>query len=641
MDFEDVLNDIAKLCGKQLKAINPQTGFIEISDINKETQNFRVRINGRKESSRPISQLEKIWTALSHSRVADTEAISGGSGSSRHVPETIFANLPYVEHFKYNRKKQLYLNEDHTHEFGTLKSVEPSEYRKIKSKLDKLNRFDPYSFSSNFEHAINLLTSSTAELKVKFPGEFKASVISDVEQQLRSLLGELKNTVFEPLDQKVEIISAKTDTIDLDSPEFVGFDGGQIDIIEGVDEAQSESVENSEMLSSRIRFTPTTVSLIYDRLQHGEIELQPEFQRKDRIWPQGIKSKLIESVLIGLPIPTLYFGERSNGDWVIIDGLQRTTTFYDFITGEFALTGLELLGEYNGHFFNDLPRPLQRKMREYQLHCHVITIQKDSDRMVRELFQRINTYGVKMSYQEIRCALYPGSSVTFIRYIAERKAFLDATFGKVQPKRMRDMELILGVIAFTVLGFEQFSASKFDTFLTETMQKLNNLTLNIENFTRVTSLETKEVDVNSIEFLEGSDPLYLDLCERIEIALRLATVVFDVDRFKKEIGGRVINKSIFELIVSTFALLPREHHDLLISNKEAVKSNFYDLLSGKKMAYVDWGSDTYKDRDFEYSVSQSTGKRVTINYRFRNFHALLEDVLEKELSLKGLLSNDD
>jgi len=650
MTFEDILNDIELLIGKQLEAINPQTGAMELVSINRDTQSFFVKLKTGKPKSKPFSHLENIWECLSHNRVADAEAVQGGSGSSRHIPETLFANLPYVEHFKYNRKKHLYLNSENSHELGTIKETKPSDVRKIKTKLDNLKKFDHAIFSTDFRGALSILEDGVKEAKIKFPGDFKASKISEAEQRLAKLLLKLEGTFLVPLEDEaanyIKTISSDEETVDLDVPEIIGYAGGTQLEIDGTEEdLSSELDENNQISLSRIRFTPTTVSLIYDRLLHNEIELQPDFQRKGRIWSQHNKSALIESILIGLPIPTLYFAERGNGTWVIVDGLQRTTTLYDFISNKFPLKELKFLPDLDKCSFENLPRPYQRKIREYQLHCHIITIKKDSDQMVRELFQRINTYGVKMSYQEIRCALYPGSSVRFIRYMAESDTFQKATFGKVQPKRMKDMELILGAVAFIFFGYESFSENKFDTFLTKCMQDLNkNKRLNID-----------WPDLGSIDFdpqrpqnnpewkNEGTASIYIDIKERVDSALNLSRDIFGSDRFKKEINGKVINKPLFELIISTFALLSKRDQDLLLERKEMLKKGLYDLLSGQKKAYVGWESKHYQNlgRDFEYAVSQSTGKRVTILYRFKNFQTLLEEILEKKISLKGILKDYD
>lgn len=650
MTFEDVLNDIELLIGMDINAINPQTGVIKLVSINREAKNFYVALGNSKPRSRPLSHLQKIWGSLSHSRVIDAEAVQGGSGSSRHVPETIFANLPYVEYFKYKRRKHLFLGAEDTHELGTIKESKSSDVRKIKLKLDNLNKFDHVIFAGDFRNALSILEEAIKEVKIKFPGDFKASKISDAESQLEGLLNKLDGTYLTPLEDEtsnyINTIPSDGGTVNLDLPEIIGYAGGTQEEIDGEEKGSySESEDAKELSISRIRFTPTTVSLIYDRLLHNEIELQPDFQRKGRIWSAHNKSALIESILIGLPIPTLYFAERANGTWVIVDGLQRTTTLYDFISNQFLLKDLKFLPKLDNCSFESLPRPYQRKIREYQLHCHIITIEKDSDRMVRELFQRINTYGVKMSYQEIRCALYPGNSVKFIRYMAESDIFQKATFGKVQPKRMKDMELVLGAVAFIFFGFESFIENKFDTFLTKCMQELNkSRKLNIV-WPNLGSIEFDlHVPQNFPEWKdEGTAPIFIEIKNRTDSALILSEKIFGSDRFKKEIKGKVINKPLFELIISSLALLSKEDQVLLIERKDMLKEGLYSLLSDQKKPYVDWESEHFQnlDRNFEYSVSQSTGKRVTILYRFKNFQALLEEVLDKKVSLKGILKKYD
>ena len=637
MNFDDALEDIRGLIGLELTAINPKTGHIVIEKVDKEAGSYYVSLNGRKATSRPISQLELIWNSLNHSRVAYIEGILGGSGSSRHIPETVLANLPYVEHFKYKKKKHLFLSETATHELGEIKSLDASQLRKVKKKLDNLNKFDHYTFTLEMENALNLLKSSSKELRVKFPGEFKVTKLAKAQALLSDLLLTVSDTFLPPLDTSGYISEIIDDekSINLDAERIIGYSGGEIEDIEGENEEVSIDDGFEEMSSSRIRLVHPTVSLIYDRLLHNELELQPEFQRKDRIWSLRHKTSLIESVLIGFPVPTFYFGERQDGAWFIIDGLQRVTTLCDFIGDRFSLKGMKFLNQFEGKTFEELPRPYQRKLREYQLHCHVITMTKDSDRMVRELFQRINTYGLKMSYQEIRCALFPGSSVKFLRYISGRPTFLKATFNKVSPDRMRDTELILGAVAFAVLGYKKFNHTKFDDFLTDAMKKLNAFSIK-----EITSKnEVTDAGVQPIIGLDvlKTDKIYLDLVSRIESALSLAIKVFGADRYKKELDGRSLNKSRFEMITATFAMLSEDERKNVLEHREKIKTGLYSLLDGTKPQFVQWSSETYQNRPFEYSVSQSTGKKVTVLYRFSNFKALLEDVLETKLSLEGIL----
>ena len=123
-------------------------------------------------------------------------------------------------------------------------------------------------------------------------------------------------------------------------------------------EVKFEVVNNDKLLvnptSTRIRQLTPVLSLIYDRLQFGDIELQPDFQRKDRIWKGDKQAKLIESILMGLPLPVFYFAEKPDGSWIVVDGLQRITSVYDFMRGEFPLQKLEVLEQHNTKYFKDL-----------------------------------------------------------------------------------------------------------------------------------------------------------------------------------------------------------------------------------------------------------------------------------------------
>lgn len=633
MNFNDVLHDIEKLIGLRLEAINPSTGYVEIISVNSDAKNLQVKLNGKNSQSRPFSQLEKIWSILSKERTVNIESALEGSGSSRHIPETIFANLPYIEFFKYKNKKHLFLNSDSDRQLGTIKEIGALNLKKVKSSLDNLNKFDRFSFTDKFNQVVKHLEEAVEELKIKFPGEFQTTKIYEIENNLHLLSSELAATVL-PSTDYIPIISSDTDEISFDTPGMIGYEGGSDIEIDG-DEKVDFQLDSNQMLSSRIRTVPITISLLYDRIRHNEIELQPDYQRKDRIWPSKNKSALIESVLLGLPIPTFYFAERASGNYVIVDGLQRITTFYDYIADDFELTELKVRSELNGSLFSQLPRPEQRKIRECQLHTYVISIQGDNDVWVRELFQRINTYGVKMSYQEIRCALYPGSSVKFIKFLAESEIFKEATFNKVQPKRMRDMELILGAISFILFGYRDFNEKKFDDFLVRGMTVLNGLTFNLPE-------RHEALDRGSLiaAISQHSSSLYIQLTTRIVRSFELAIQVFGNDRFKKEIDGRVINKALFELITSTFALLSTEQHFKLLNKRDVFKRNFYRLISGEQKPNINWESDNFEDRDFEYAITQSTGKRVTIIYRFSSFKSLLEEVLEEEIFLEGIWKND-
>ncbi|WP_446926760.1 DUF262 domain-containing protein, partial [Klebsiella pneumoniae] len=128
----------------------------------------------------------------------------------------------------------------------------------------------------------------------------------------------------------------------IESPNTYGVDEGENDTTSSQLNLELKTLQ-AKLGVARITSKTPVLSLIFDRVHFGDIELQPDFQRKDRIWNNEKKSKLIESILLKLPLPVFYFGNRIAEDkWVVVDGLQRITTIYDFMSGEFKLSKLDI-----------------------------------------------------------------------------------------------------------------------------------------------------------------------------------------------------------------------------------------------------------------------------------------------------------
>lgn len=135
MTFEDVLSDIEKLIGLELKSINSKAN-IRIESIDREEKRILLfSFSTNKKRSRPLGELQKVWRGLISSAAVHVDSALGGSGSSRNQPETIFANLPYIEWFKYKRRKHIRLVSPASHDYGTLKEVDPILAVTLKDKL--------------------------------------------------------------------------------------------------------------------------------------------------------------------------------------------------------------------------------------------------------------------------------------------------------------------------------------------------------------------------------------------------------------------------------------------------------------------------------------------------------------------------
>ena len=623
LNFEQVLNDIENLLfGKQLQPINPATPPLCIISIDRENGKYKVSSNSETKT-RSLSELEAIFANLNIRGFCNVEQVLYGSSSSRNQPETIFANLPYIQHFKYEKKKHLLLRSQNVHDAATLSEVQGSEFRVLRKKIDN---FLNLNLGKIYEQQVELVKSLDDAYQIvlkKFPSEIASKKVEVTLNSFKELSADMANSVV-TLDYNIEVptlkISNNTTVEELiESSKTYGVDEGENDTTSSQLNLELKTLQ-AKLGVARITSKTPVLSLIFDRVHFGDIELQPDFQRKDRIWNDEKKSKLIESILLKLPLPVFYFGNRIAEDkWVVVDGLQRITTIYDFMSGEFKLSKLDILEDLNGKKFGELTRTEQRAIREYEITAYFIEMNKDSTDLIVELFHRINTYGVKLSDQEIRSALNQGSSVKFLRYLASKNEFKQATHGKVKPDRQKDMELCLSALAFINIGFKHYNFSSYDKFLSKAMENLNLYKLNL--------LNEKEVDLGSA-YISDECIEYIQIERKYLRALNLAYDVFGDLAFIKEIGSNTspISKQLYEVIIYYFYHITDEQEKLLLKNSDKLVDTLYSAIDSNSKEYATWDSQTYieAERGFKDSISTSTGKKITILYRFNSFAKILE-----------------
>ncbi|EGQ7786161.1 DUF262 domain-containing protein [Vibrio cholerae] len=636
MHFRDVLADIEKLIGKELHSINPKTPSIFVTALNRGLGKYFVSNSPKsKGSARSFRELEDIWNELTVKGFSNVDQALYGGGSSRNQPETVFAHLPYIQHFKYKNRKHLLLRNEPIHELGQLSELQASDLRIIRKKIDNYTALSNQTIADSQASIAQTLKSAFDAVTKKFPGDV---IVEEAEKAVSSLL-KLNQQVSEAVVTLDGGISSRTDdVIDAPSPDK--------SIDELIDDESVTGIENDDEKEAvgpilqgktKIRQLTPVVSLIFDRLSFGEIELQPDFQRKDRVWPKDRKSKLIESILMGLPLPVFYFAERPNGDWIIVDGLQRITTIYDFMRGEFSLNGLEVLNELNEKSFSGLERAEQRKIREYPLTAHLIDMATDKDNIIVELFHRINTYGVKLSEQEIRSALNQGTSVKFLRYLASTPEFKSATHGKIKSDRQKDMELCLSALSFMLNGYKNFD-NQYNKYLSDAMEGMNahSIKLDDENL----------LDEGMSKLVAEYSPVYSLIAGKFKNGLKIAGDVFGDYAFKKvpDSAKKVpISKPLFELIVTYFSELSEEQAQQVLSRSDELIDMLYEAIDKDSGDYADWESPKYEKegRGFQYSISQSTGKTVTVRYRFESFREILKQSTGVDVELSPILSGVD
>lgn len=171
----------------------------------------------------------------------------------------------------------------------------------------------------------------------------------------------------------------------------------------------------------------------------------PEIQRQ-YVWDNARASRLIESLLLNVPIPVVYFAETEDLKYLVIDGHQRILSVVRFLDNQFALSGLRILADFNRKRFHQLPERDQRQIRTRVIRA--IIISADSDPMMGfEVFERLNTGSIALNAQEVRNSTHRGPMNELIKKLAENPAFR-LGIGSAKPRaRMVDNELILRHLA--------------------------------------------------------------------------------------------------------------------------------------------------------------------------------------------------
>jgi hypothetical protein len=352
--------------------------------------------------------------------------------------------------------------------------------------------------------------------------------------------------------------------------------------------SEERIVEPFDPTLIRIETKPMTIDLLLTRIREKELDLTPGFQRKGGIWKDEAQSRLIESILIRIPLPAFYMDATNENRWLVVDGLQRLTTLKRFVlTNELQLSGLEFLTQFHGKTFSDLPRNFQRRIVETQVTVYLIE-QGTPPGVKFNIFKRINTGGLPLSAQEIRHALNQGKATDFLAQLANSDDFKAATDSSIRDDRMADRECVLRFVAFTITPYHKYKARDFDGFLNDTMAAINNMA-------------HRELD---------------DLARAFARSMRVAQAIFGRHAFRKPSSKKrtryPINKALFETWSVNISRLNDDQIQKLQERKEILKERFVDLMN---------------DREFEAAISLSTGDTKKVKRRFEAIEQIIKGVL--------------
>jgi hypothetical protein len=319
---------------------------------------------------------------------------------------------------------------------------------------------------------------------------------------------------------------------------------------------------------------------VLDMIEESSIELAPDFQR-GQVWKLRQKSRLIESVLLQIPLPAFYFAEDSDGNMRVVDGLQRLSTIRDFVRGDeqhrFGLYDLEYL-DLASKRFSDLPAPLKRRIHNAQITVHVIDPTTPPGIMY-DIFKRINTGGTPLNAQEIRHCMSKPRSREILKRMTALPEFNQATNGLGGHIRMNDREMALRFAAFDLLGVSGYAKDpSMDAFLQRA-----NLLLD----------DPKQVDEQRVE----------SLLERFRTGMSNAYLVFGSHAFRKwpreDERRNPVNRALLETWGVTLSGF--EAGDLQ-SRKDEIIMAARDLMTS--------------DVEYLESITSSTSGLRRVRYRF-------------------------
>lgn len=335
----------------------------------------------------------------------------------------------------------------------------------------------------------------------------------------------------------------------------------------------------------------STVNLgsLIEQLENDEIDLQPDFQRAADVWDNVKKSRLIESILLGLPLPSFYFSEDPRSQKLsIIDGLQRICAIRDFILKKdepLKLEGLQFLKNFEGMTYSQLARPEVKRIKSLKITMN--TLRKGTPLDVKYIiFQRVNTAGEPLTPQEMRHALNQGPAAEFIKELANMESFKKATNYSVKSKRMQDRDFVNRFIAFFI-GYQDYMGD-LDMFLNDKMGELNKMTSEQRDNIRVS----------------------------FDKAMKCCYEIFKNDAFRKKYSvtdkRKPISKSVYDTLSVNIAWLSDEEQLMLLKNAEAFKTGMIRL---------------FNDERFNFSISTGTGQKYNVDLRFMMVKSLIKEII--------------
>jgi hypothetical protein len=292
-----------------------------------------------------------------------------------------------------------------------------------------------------------------------------------------------------------------------------------------------------------------SIRSLKEQVEDGTLVLADDFQRR-RVWDDTKASRLIESLLINVPIPVCYFAELEDSSCSVIDGQQRLTAIYRYLNDEFKLKSLKIRDDLNKLKFSQLGVVDQRSIKLRIIRCVVIL--KDSDPEIRfDVFDRLNSNSVKLNRQELRNSLYKGTLNNLVKELSKHEIFKKLRRAKDVEKRMNDCEMILRFFAFYFNGSKY--QGKLSKFLDEYLQ--SGMKFNSQTLEQHREIFLKTIDIVHSIFGENSFRRYDPL---------------------EQIWKSAINRAVYDVVMLYFSRVSLE---TIETQRDAIVIEFKELFN--------------------------------------------------------------
>ena len=347
--------------------------------------------------------------------------------------------------------------------------------------------------------------------------------------------------------------------------------------IEGIEEDSDINMGHYPVDTFLIRNDTQTVYDALHRIKQKKYIMDPDFQR-DFIWDTTKQSKLIESVLMRIPLPAIYLAESENGKPIIVDGLQRLSTFYSFVENNLKLN-LPNRPDLHGKTFSELTPKLQNRIDSCNLIIYRIDYKMDHGALL-DIFDRVNS-GEPLTRQQMRNGLFSGNGTKFLREESKTDIFLKATANSLGTDKMRDREFVNRFCAFQILDIEDYK--DMDNLLARALEKMN-----------------EELSLS-------------DLSRQFRNSLSNNLFLFGKQAFRKHTPDQenrgTLNASLWDVMSTGLSRYPKQ---LVTQKSKILKRRYYDLLENER---------------FDASITRSTSSVKQVKYRFSITREILEEVL--------------